>query len=126
MTSFRQQKFDKFQRDVLEKLTETNKLLEKVCAIMVSDQLLQECVSPSGEARTAEECAEIVNESFCAGMCLSEELDSHAQNFSYQKSEFFINTEDNDIEATSDAEGDDSDEEDDDEENPPQAFSIVF
>jgi hypothetical protein len=126
MTSFRQQKFDKFQRDVLEKLTETNKLLEKVCAIMVSDQLLQECVSPSGEARTAEECAEIVNESFCAGMCLSEELDSHAQNFSYQKSEFFIDTEDNDIEATSDAEGDDSDEEDDDEENPPQAFSIVF
>ena len=126
MTSFRQQKFDKFQRDVLEKLTETNKLLEKVCAIMVSDQLLQECVSPSGEARTAEECAEIVNESFCAGMCLSEELDSHAQNFSYQKSEFFIDTEDNDIEDTSDAEGNDSDEEDDDEENPPQAFSIVF
>jgi hypothetical protein len=125
MTSFRQQKFDKFQRDVLEKLTETNKLLEKVCALMVSDQLLQECVSPSGEARTAEECAEIVNESFCAGMCLSEELDSHAQNFSYQKSEFFIE-EDKDEEYTLGEEDTEDDEEDDDEENPPQAFSVVF
>jgi hypothetical protein len=123
MTLSRQQKFDKFQRDVLDKLTETNKLLEKVCALLVSDQLLQECVSPSGEARTAEACAEIVNESFCAGMCLSEELNDHAQVFSYQKSEFFIDSDDEEDEETAEDEGDED--EDDDGESPP-SFSMAF
>jgi len=123
MTSFRQDKFDKFQKDVLERLSETNKLLEKICAILVSDQLLQECVSPSGEARTSEECAEIINESFCAGMCLSEELNSHAQNFSYQKSEFFIGMEEDDDEDS--VEDTESDQKDDDEDLPP-SFSMVF
>jgi len=120
MTSFRQQKFDKFQRDVLDKLTETNKLLEKVCALLVSDQLLQECVSPSGEARTAEACAEIVNESFCAGMCLSEELNDHAQTFAYQKSEFFIESDDEENEETLE------DEDEDDDGESPSSFSMAF
>ena len=125
MTFTRRQKFDKFQRDVLEQLEQTNRLLEKVCALLVSDQLLQECVSPGGEARTAVECAEIVNESFCAGMCLSEELNSHAQSFSYQKSEFFI---DGDGEEDEGEILDDEEEEDDDEDNGGSTsnFSMAF
>jgi hypothetical protein len=46
MTLSRRQKFDKFQRDVLDQLTKTNTLLEKITALLVSEQLLQECVSP--------------------------------------------------------------------------------
>lgn len=122
MTFTRRQKFDKFQRDVLDQLEQTNRLLEKVCALLVSDQLLQECVSPSGDARTAVECAEIVNESFCAGMCLSEELNEHAQTFSYQKSEFFIDEEEEETED------DDDDEEEDDEDDgrSSSGFSMAF
>lgn len=125
MTFTRKEKFDKFQRDVVAQLAETNRLLEKVCALLVSDQLLQECVSPSGDARTATECAEIVNESFCAGMCLSEELNSHAQSFSYQKSEFFI---DGDEEEDEDEVLDDEEEEDDDEDDGGSTsnFSMAF
>jgi hypothetical protein len=124
MTYTRREKFDRFQRDVLEQLSETNRLLEKVCALLVSDQLLQECVSPSGEARAAEECAEIVNESFCAGMCLSEELNSHAQSFSYQKSEFFIDGQDEEEDDDNEEVDDEDDDEDDDDRT--SNFSMAF
>jgi len=108
MTS-RAQRFDNFQRNVLEQLISTNAKLDKLCALMVSNQLLQECISPEGQPRSAEDCAEIVTDSFCAGMCLSEELKNHSKEFEYQKSEFFI-----DDDEPEDA-GDIEEEEDDDE-----------
>lgn len=120
MTS-KAQKFENFQRSVLDHLTATNAKLDKICALLVSNQLLQECVSPEGEARSAVECAEIVTESFCAGMCLNEDLNSRSKEFEYQKSEFFIDDEDEDDE------GEDMEEDDDDDGYiPPQHPSLTF
>jgi hypothetical protein len=111
--STRAEKFNKFQRDVLKNLEDTNDKLDKICSLLVSNQLLLECVSPEGQVRTANECAEIVSESFCAGMCLNEELNSRSKEFSYQKSEFFV---DEDEES---AQSDD----DDDDDNPQEFIS---
>ena len=121
MTFTRQQKFDKFHRDVLDQLAATNVLLEKVVALLVSNQLLTECVSPEGVARAASECAEIVTESYCAGLCLAEELSERNREFSYQKSEFFIDSEDGEEDM-------EEDEEDDDEDNGglPPTFQMAF
>ena len=113
MTLTRRQKFDKFQRDVLDQLTRTNTLLEKITALLVSEQLLQECVSPEGTARSANECAEIITESYCAGLCLAEELSSHNREFDYQKSEFFLDS-DEDQENQDDEDEDDDDDDDTD------------
>lgn len=121
MTYTRQQKFDKFQRDVLDQLTQTNALLEKITALLVSDQLLQECVSPDGEARTAVECAEIITESYCAGLCLAEELNERNREFAYQKSEFFVDSDDD-----TEDEDEDEDEEDDDDAGSPPSFQMSF
>jgi len=115
MTS-KAQKFENFQRSVLDHLVATNAKLDKICSLLVSNQLLQECVSPEGEVRSAIECAEIVTESFCAGMCLGEELNSRSKEFEYQKSEFFIDDE----------EEDDSDDDNDDGYNPSQHPSLTF
>lgn len=105
----RSQKFESFQRLVIENLQATNEKLDKICALLVSNQLLQECVSPEGQPRSAEDCAEIVNDSFCAGMCLSEELNVRSKEFDYQKSEFFIESdeEENDVDDLEDDEEDD-------------------
>jgi hypothetical protein len=111
MTLSRRQKFEKFQRDVLDQLTKTNTLLEKVAALLVSEQLLQECVSPEGTARSAADCAEIITESYCAGLCLAEELSSHNRDFDYQKSEFFLDSDEED------GDSDESDEDDEDDDN---------
>ena len=108
----RSQNFEKFQKQVLEALETNNKKLEKICALLVSNQLLLECISPEGTPRTAQECAEIVTESFCAGMCLSEELSDRGREFDYQKSEFFIDEEEEDEEY------EEEDDEDDDNQNP--------
>ena len=105
--SSKSQKFEVFQKSILEQLIQTNTKLDKICALLVSNQLLQECISPEGEVRTAQDCAEIVSESFCAGMCLNEELSDRSKEFDYQKSEFFID-DDNDDEV------DDSEDDDDD------------
>lgn len=110
MTS-RSQKFEVFQKAILEQLTLTNAKLDKVCALLVSNQLLQECVSPEGEARSAADCAEIVSDSFCAGMCLSEELNARSKEFEYQKSEFFV--DEDEVEETPEQRGQDDDDEDD-------------
>lgn len=109
MTS-RSQKFEVFQKSILEQLIQMNTKLDKVCALLVSNQLLQECISPEGEIRSAQDCAEIVSESFCAGMCLNEELSDRSKEFDYQKSEFFIGgEEDNEAEdSEDDDENDDS------------------
>jgi len=119
MTS-KSQKFEAFQKSILEQLIETNAKLDKVCALLVSNQLLEECVSPEGTIRTAEECADIVTESFCAGMCLSENLNSHSKEFEYQKSEFFVDEED---EEDTDSLDEDYD---DDDGTPPQHPSLNF
>ena len=119
MTS-RSQKFETFQKSILEQLTLTNAKLDKIAALLVSNQLLQECVSPEGEARTAVECAEIVTESFCAGMCLSEDLNSRSKEFEYQKSEFFVDDEDEEFEY------DVEDEDEDDDYTPPSHPSLTF
>ena len=117
----RRQKFDKFQRDVLDQLTKTNTLLEKVTALLVSDQLLQECVSPEGTARSAAECAEIITDSYCAGLCLAEELSSHNRDFDYQKSEFFL-----DADEDEDSVGNDEEDDDDDEDTDSRPFQMSF
>ena len=119
MTS-KSQKFENFQRSVLDHLTATNAKLDKICALLVSNQLLQECVSPEGEARSAVDCAEIVTESFCAGMCLSEDLNSRSKEFEYQKSEFFVDEEDEEFEDDVEDEGEDDDY------TPPSHPSLTF
>ena len=92
--------------------------LDKICSLLISNQLLQECVSPEGEARSAVDCAEIVMESYCAGMCLSEDLNERSKEFEYQKSEFFLDDEDDE---------EDTEEDDEDEDEPPTKFpSMTF
>ena len=65
-------------------------VLNKLVALQVSEQLLQECVDQSGKIRDAEECAELVVESYSAAVCLSDEFDQRMKAYDYQKSEFFI------------------------------------
>lgn len=89
-----------------------NERLDKIASIMISDQLLQECITPDGQARTAEECADIVRESFCAGMCLSAELNSKSKEFAYQMSEFFIDDESEDDGKNTEEDDDDDDPDD--------------
>lgn len=103
----RSDKFERFQKQVLESLERNNAKLEKICALLVSNQLLLECISPEGTPRKADECAEIVTESFCAGMCLSEELNARGREFEYHKSEFFIEEEDEEDEEVDEDDGDD-------------------
>lgn len=96
-------KIEKLHRELLEKLNETNRALDRIASLLVSTQLLQECVSPEGEARSAEDCAEIVVESFNAGMCLQEQMVGAQKDFKYQVDEFYISeTEDDDDEEESD------------------------
>lgn len=87
-------RFEKQHRELLDKLTETNNALDRIASLLVSTQLLQECVSAEGEARTAEECATIVDESFSAGQCLHEQMKSAQKDFQYQVNEFYIGSND--------------------------------
>jgi len=114
----RAQKLERFQKNILDQLVATNAKLDKICSLLISNQLLQECVSPEGEARSAVDCAEIVMESYCAGMCLSEDLNERSKEFEYQKSEFFLDDEDDE---------EDTEEDDEDEDEPPTKFpSMTF
>lgn len=110
------QKFEDFQRNTVDQLTKLNEKLDKLCALAISAQLLQECISPEGQVRTAEEAGEIITDSYCAGMCLAEELNSRAKEFDYQRSEFFIDDEDS---SSEDDSGDDTKEGGDDDDEPP-------
>lgn len=112
-------KLEKFQRAVCDRLDKTNAKLDQVIALLVSAQLLEECVSPEGEIRDAQQCAEIVVESYSAGLCLSDELTSRTQDIEYQKSEFFV-------EGTDDEEQDDDDSDEDDGPSNPGLFSMAF
>ncbi len=109
MTKSRSEKFEDFQRHVLEQLVATNQKLDKICALLVSDQLLQECIDPEGSPRDAETCATIVTESFSAGLCLSQDLNSHQREFAYHVSEFFIEDEEEEEEEDNDEEDDEDD-----------------
>ena len=104
-------KIEKQHRELLDKLTETNRALDRIASLLVSTQLLQECVSPDGEARDAETCAEIVNDSFNAGQCLHQNMIEAQREFKYQVDEFYIG-------------GDDEDEEDED--GPPPQIALRF
>jgi len=114
-------KIEKLNRELLEKLTETNRALDRIAALLVSSQLLQECVSPEGTARSASECAGIITDSYCAGLCLAEELSSHNRDFNYQKSEFFLDSDED--EST---EQDQNEDDDDDEDTDSRPFQMSF
>lgn len=95
-------KFEKQHRELLDKLTETNRALDRIASLLVSNQLLQECVSAEGEVRTAEECATIVDESFAAGQCLHEQMKNTQKDFQYKVDEFYIGGDDDDDEEEED------------------------
>jgi hypothetical protein len=80
----------------IEAQQETNKKLDTIASLLVSHQLLQECVDHAGQPRSADEIAELVADSFSAGRCLVSELDQRNKEFEYQKSEFFIDENDSD------------------------------
>ena len=67
-----------------------NAKLDKLSALLISQQLLTECIDHHGNARDAETCAEIVGESFSAGLYLLNELEQRTRNYQYQQQEFFI------------------------------------
>jgi len=81
-----------------------NAKLDKLSALLISQQLLTECIDHHGNARDAETCAEIVGESFSAGLYLLNELEQRTRNYQYQQQEFFIdddNHEEDDDDDTS-------------------------
>lgn len=98
-------KIEKLHRELLEKLSETNRALDRIASLLVSTQLLQECVSPDGEARDAETCAEIVIDSYNAGMCLHEQMIGAQKDFKYQVDEFYIGTKDEEDDEEEDDDG---------------------
>ena len=75
---------------------EQNLKLDKLTALLTSDQLLNECIDRQGKPREPEECADIVIEGFSAALCLMCELDQRNRDYQYQKQEFFIDDEDDD------------------------------
>lgn len=74
----------------IEEQQKTNKALEQIAALLISNQLLQECVDHVGKPREADVVAELVADSFSAGLCLLNELEQRNKEYDYQKSEFFI------------------------------------
>lgn len=116
-------KLDKFQRAVCDRLDRTNEKLDQLIALLVSQQLLQECVDPEGQVRSAEECAGVIVESYSAGLCLTEELNSRTRDIEYQKSEFFVDGEEEEEEYGQEI---DEDDDDDDELPPPGIFAMSF
>ena len=83
-------RFDDFAKEVTSLLKENNKKLDKLCALVTSMTLLQETVSPEGEQRSAEECAELISDSFLAAVALDHEFSARTKQFEYHLSEFFI------------------------------------
>lgn len=91
------------QNHLLEKMIKEQR---KTNSLLVSQQLLTECVGNDGSTRTAEEVADICGESFCAAMCLSEEMSEKQVEFEYQLHEFYIDGE-NDEEENDESNDDD-------------------
>jgi hypothetical protein len=86
--------------------------------------LLQECVDPEGQVRSPQDCAEVIVESYSAGLCLVEELNSRTRDIEYQKSEFFM--EEDEDEDDEEYEEEDDDDDDDDDVPPPTVFAMSF
>ena len=70
--------------------------LDRITAILISTQLLTECVDYDGKPRGSEECAEITLEGFSAALCLMGELDQRNREYQYQKQEFFVDDDEDD------------------------------
>ena len=100
-------KLQKLLEKIIELQLQQNAKLDRLAAISISQQLLTECVDMHGNARDAETCAEIVAESFSAGLCLLGELEQRNKAYLYQMQEFFID------------EPDDLEDDEDDEDTPP-------
>lgn len=88
---------------ICDLLKEQNSKLDKVTALLAGNQLLTECVDYQGKARGPEDCAEIVLEGFSAALCLMTELDQRNREYQYQKQEFFLETDDEEDEETTQA-----------------------
>jgi len=84
--------------------------LEKIATVLVSTQLLTECVDHQGEARPAEDCATITLDGFSAALCLMSDLDQRNRDYKYQEQEFFVDDDE-------DADDNDEDDEGDNEKN---------
>lgn len=119
-------KLDKFQRAVCDRLDRTNEKLDKLIALLVSQQLLQECVDPDGQVRSPQDCAEVIVESYSAGLCLVEELNNRTRDIEYQKSEFFMGEDEEDEEGDDEEYEDDDEDDDDDDFSPPTRFAMSF
>jgi hypothetical protein len=101
---------------LIEQQATQNARLDKIAALLISQQLLTECIDHRGTPRDAETCAEIVGESFSAGLCLLGELEQRNKNYLYQQQEFFIEETDENYDG-----GEDSDDDDDE----PRSNSLV-
>lgn len=86
----------KTNEDLIQRLDRILELLERQTALMISNQLLTECVGVDGTARTAEECANIVTESYSAALCLNKDLENRNKQFDYQCAEFFVDDDEDD------------------------------
>ena len=81
-------------KELLSKLVdlqiEQSNKLDKIAALLLSNQLLTECIDPTGQPRDADTAGEIVSESFSAGLCLLGELENRNKQYLYQMQEFFL------------------------------------
>jgi hypothetical protein len=84
--------------------------LEKIATVLVSTQLLTECVDHQGDARTGEDCATITLDGFSAALCLMSDLDQRNRDYKFQEQEFFVDDDE-------DADDNDEDDEGDNEKN---------
>lgn len=78
------------QQQLLEAIKETNTKLEKLCAVVLSNVILQEGVDPTGRVRGAEECGIVVSDAFAAALCLSAEFSRDQKAFDYSLREFYV------------------------------------
>ncbi len=75
---------------LVEVQTQQSAKLDKIAALLLSTQLLTECIDQNGKPRDADTAAELVSESFSAGLCLLGELEQRNKQYLYQMQEFFI------------------------------------
>ncbi len=88
-------------KELLSKLIdiqiEQSSKLDKIAALLLSDQLLTECIDQNGKGRDADTAGEIVAESFSAGLCLLGELENRNKQYLYQMQEFFLDDDNSSV-----------------------------
>ena len=88
-------------KELLSKLIdiqiEQSSKLDKIAALLLSDQLLTECIDQNGKGRDADTAGEIVAESFSAGLCLLGELENRNKQYLYQMQEFFLDNDNSSV-----------------------------